>query len=624
MDLKRYLELYLSESQDHLRALGHGLLALEQGNDPQSAVEEAFRAAHTIKGMSATMGFRAVTDICHQLEDRLEDVRAGRLHPSREVVDELLARADALEQAILESLEEPIDVVGEVAEPVAADEPHLAGNGDGRQGNGHNGNGNGGRLVARVRLRADAPMKAARALLIVRALEQRNLITGCEPGEFAEDFAGDFVLQLANGIDLDAIELELSGQPDVESVTIERESVRRPAEGQRNKLRLIRVEQERLDHVAAGIGELTVLQSRMTELTGVTGPMQDLLHRLKLLVSELQDAVLSMRMVPIGDVFDRFPRVVRDAARATGKDVELRIEGRDIEVDRSILDEMVDPLVHILRNAVDHGLEGPVGRIEADKPPQGLIVLRAVRERNSVRIELEDDGRGVDAARVLEKARQAGLAVEARSDVVAGDELLRILSHPGFSTAEQITEVSGRGVGLDAVLNRVRALGGAINLATRPGRGTTFTIRLPFTLAVAQALHVRVAGEDYAIPLTHVSEALLLTKPGAGNIEQQLGAVTGTVRKRRGREMVRLRDDYLPLVRLRRVLGVTADGYEGAAVVAQAGERRSALAVDELVGRKQILVKSFDGAVGTLPIFSGVTLLADGRPALVLDPLSVV
>ena len=307
--------------------------------------------------------------------------------------------------------------------------------------------------------------------------------------------AGSSLLQLAPDIDLDAIELELSQQPDVESVTLESEHAQAArAAAQRQKARLVRVEQARLDHVAAGIGELTVLQSRMAELTGVTGPLQDLLHRLNLLVSELQDAVLSMRMVPIGDVFDRFPRVVRDAARTTGKDVELRIEGRDIEVDRSILDEMVDPLVHMLRNAVDHGLEGPVGRIEADKPPQGLIVLRAVRERNSVRIELEDDGRGVDAARVLEKARQSGLTVEARSEEIGGDELLRILSHPGFSTAEQITEVSGRGVGLDAVVNRVRALGGAIDLNTRAGQGSTFTIRLPFTLAVAQALHVRVAG----------------------------------------------------------------------------------------------------------------------------------
>ncbi len=621
MDLNRYLELYLSESQDSLRLLGQGLLALESGGDPRVAVEEAFRAAHTIKGMSATMGFRTVTDICHQLEDRLDDVRAGRLLPSREVVDELLARADALECAIQKAVATPLGgaEAAERSQRVPVDLESLSANA--------------GRLSARVRLAADSPMKAARAMLIVLALKRKQAITGSEPAEFGDTFDGELLLKLCADVALAALERALYEQPDVDAVTIERDGVVAPprtyevqSARSAKPTRLVRVDQARLDHVASGISELTVLQSRLAELAGVSGPLEGLVYRLNLLVRDLQDAVLSMRMVPVGDVFDRFPRVVRDAARATGKDVDLRIEGRDIELDRSILDEIVDPLMHLLRNAVDHGLEGPIGRIEADKPPKGLIVLRAIRERSSVRIELEDDGRGVDVARVVEKALQAGAVVEAKPDAMSGDELLRILSRPGFSTADQITEVSGRGVGLDVVVTRVRALGGAIDLATRAGQGSTFTIRLPITLAVAQALHVRVAGEDYVIPLTHVSEALLLQagRETSGRGAEWPRGTTGTVRKRRGREMVRVREDYMPLVRMRRVLGVKAAGQETAAVVAEAGKRRSALAVDELVGREQILVKGFDGAVGTLPIFSGVTLLADGRPALVLDPLSVV
>ncbi len=636
MDLSRYLELYYSESQDHLRSLGQGLLALERGDEPQAAVEEAFRAAHTIKSMSATMGFRVVTEICHQLEDRLDDVRAGRLIPSREVIDELLARADALERAIEASVADPQGAAleAELASAASTLVPGALSSDEGAATVAVTRTAGNGAWVARVRLRSESPMKAARAFLIVRAMQQKHGITSWDPIEFGEDFEGELVLRLSPDAEQEAIERDLTAQADVESVIFEAESAGIAARAldvarltRSAATRLVRVDQGRVDNLASGISELTVLQSRLSELAGVSGPLAGLVYRLNLLVGDLQSAVLSMRMVPVGDVFDRFPRVVRDAARALGKEVELRVEGRDIELDRSILDEIVDPLVHLLRNAVDHGLEGPVGRIEADKPPSGLIVLRAVRERNSVRIELEDDGRGVDAARVVEKAVAAGLSIDASAHALTGDELLRILSSPGFSTAEQITEVSGRGVGLDAVVTRVRALGGAIDLSTRPGQGSTFTIRLPITLAVAQALHVRVAGEDYAIPLTHVAEALVL-KTGRSPDGSTAGApkhgMTGTVRRRRGREMVRLREDYLPLVRMRRVLGVRAPGREEAAVVAEAGERRSALAVDELVGREQILVKGFDGAVGTLPIFSGVTLLANGRPALVLDPLSVV
>jgi two-component system chemotaxis sensor kinase CheA len=413
------------------------------------------------------------------------------------------------------------------------------------------------------------------------------------------------------------VHAELCAAPDVAEVIIQPKgvaAVTRAVDHQQRKraalARLVRVDQNKLDHVGGGVGELSVLHSRLNELARGNLAFERIVDRLGVLVDELQDAVLAMRMVPTGDVFDRFNRLVRDVARSVGKDIDFQIEGRDIEVDRSILDEIVEPLVHLLRNAVDHGIEGPVGRIEAEKAPRGRLTLRALRERSSVIIEVEDDGRGIDAENVIAQARKAGIPVQADSNTIMPDELLRILSHPGFSTAEHVTDVSGRGVGMDAVLTRIRALGGAINLNTQPGQGTTFRIRLPITLAVAQALRVRVAGEDYAIPLTHVAEALLLEN--------------SVVQQRGGREVVRLRGELLPLIRLRRVLGSEDNEVESAAVVAEVGERRSALAVDELVGREQILVKEFDGAVGTLPIFSGVTLLADGKPALVLDPLSVV
>lgn len=608
MDLNRYLDLYLSESQDHLGLLSRALLELEQGGGP-GAIEEAFRAAHTVKGMSATMGFANVSQIAHDLESLLDEIRTGARSIDAGLMDDLLARADHLERAVVASAsgETPVGV-GAEATPRAVTEGAVLD--DAAKLAGHK--------YARVRLKADTQMKVARALILTRVLVQKSLVTRSEPEQFAEDFGGTFALVLAPGADESAVSAVLAATPEIESFSIEQgqaviaEAPKAAAAAetkQAAKTSFLRVDQRRMDEVAEVLGEVAILQGRIAQLAGAeTGPMHDLSNRMTRLISELQHTVLAMRMVPVGDVFDRFPRMVRDAARALGKEIDFQIEGREIEIDRSILEEIADPLVHLLRNAVDHGIESPADRYSAGKPEKATLVLRAWRDRSSVRVQVEDDGRGVNARKVLAKARAKGLTVPETDDVTS-EELLKVLAHPGFSTAEQVTDVSGRGVGLDAVVARVRALGGALDMQMRPGEGTTFTMRLPITLAVAQALRVRVGGEDYAIPLTHVSEAI------------ELDMVT--VEYQDGREVVHLREEVLPLIRLRSVLQPRQAGIEAAAVVAELGERRTALAVDHLVGREQILVKQFDAAVGTLPIFSGVTLLADGRPALVLDPVSV-
>jgi two-component system chemotaxis sensor kinase CheA len=371
------------------------------------------------------------------------------------------------------------------------------------------------------------------------------------------------------------------------------------------------VDQRRIDALADGVGELAILRTRTEELRklGRTDEMADVLERMRRLVDEVQDVALGMRMVPVGDVFDRFPRMVRDAARSLGKEIDFAIEGRDIELDRSVLEEIADPLVHLLRNAIDHGLE-PMGERETSgKSPRGRLVLRAESGRGSVRVQVQDDGRGVNKARVHAKAVQRGVAAPNASADLTDEDLLRIMSEPGFSTASQITEVSGRGVGLDAVLNRIRSLGGIVELKSMEGEGTTFTLRLPITLAVAASMHVRVAGEDYLVPTTHIAEVVDVR----ADLLQQIDGV----------EHLLVRGEPVRMVRLASLLSPPSSGRESAAVISEMGERRTALAVDELVGREQIVVKTFDPAVGTLPYFAGVTLLADGRPALVLDPISV-
>ena len=607
MELNRYLDLYLSESHDHLRLLNKSLLALEDSRTAHAAVEEAFRAAHTIKGMSSTMGFTMVTDMAHKLENLLDNIRRGAHAADSATIDLLLGGSDELERAI-----DAAGAAGAAAPdstppgPTADTAPPAPGVINKLPV---------GQLYALVMLHDDEIMKIARALILTRSAVTQGFALRSEPEQFGDDFNGEFALILKPDADQAALTKLLDSSPEVARFTITRipEPARTPAPAPASapaKSSFLRVDQHRLDEVADGLGEVAILQGRIDQLVrGDRGQLGELVMRMTRLISELQHSVLAMRMVPVGDVFDRFPRMVRDAARALGKEVEFRIEGSEIEIDRAILEEIADPLVHLLRNAVDHGIEPPAERFGAGKSEKATLVLRAWRDRSSVRIQVQEDGRGINVRKVLARARGQGLPVPETSDV-GSEELLRVLSAPGFSTAEQVTDVSGRGVGMDVVASKIRALGGAIDMQTAFGEGTTFTLRLPITLAIAQALRVRVAGEDYAIPLTHVAEAVELE--------------SGAIDKHKGKEVLRLRDEVLPLVRLRHVMRAQGAGAESAAVITELGERKTALAVDELVGREQILVKQFDGAVGTLPIFSGVTLLADGRPALVLDPISVV
>lgn len=373
----------------------------------------------------------------------------------------------------------------------------------------------------------------------------------------------------------------------------------------------VRVDRRQLIDLADGMGDLGILVGRLERLAAESPvALRDVVEDVGRRVRELQSTIMALRMVPAGLVFDRLPRVVRDTARSLGKEVDFRLEGRDIELDREILEELVDPLVHLLRNAIDHGLEDREARIAAGKPPRGRLELRVTREQSSVLIEVADDGRGVARDKVLERSRALGLITPDRPQDLSDEDVLRLLSQPGFSTAEGVSSVSGRGVGMDAVVTRIRTLGGGVSLRSVDGKGSTFSLRLPITLALIQALRVRVGEEDYAIPLTHVREALDLEKE--------------RVVRRGEREVVRYRGKDVELVRLRSVLGSAAEGSETEAVVTELADRRAALAVDRLVGREPIVVKGFDAAVGTLKVFSGAALLADGRPALVLDPISLI
>jgi two-component system chemotaxis sensor kinase CheA len=325
---------------------------------------------------------------------------------------------------------------------------------------------------------------------------------------------------------------------------------------------------------------------------------------------DLQEAAMSLRMVTVKATFQKMARLVRDVATKAGKKVALTITGEDTELDRNVVEQISDPLVHMIRNAIDHGLETPAERIAAGKSPTGQLTLSAQRDRSVVLIRVADDGKGIDRRKVLAKARAQGLVEPGRADL-SDDELIRLISRAGFSTADRVTDISGRGVGIDAVHNRVRALGGTVEIRTAPGQGTTVTARLPLTLAIVRALLARVDDETYALPMTHVQETVELE--------------ANVLRRVRGREVLVLRDDVLPLLRLRERVGLAReDARSRQVVVLEVADRRVGLVVDELTGQQEIVVKQFDAVRGGLPLFSGATILGDGAPALIVDVSSLL
>ncbi|WKW11978.1 chemotaxis protein CheA [Pseudogemmatithrix spongiicola] len=657
MDPSRYADLFRTESREQLSALNRALLAIEQGDDPAEPVAAIFRGVHTIKGMSATMGYSAVAEFSHELESLLAKVRDGEQSVSAELMDALFAAADALEDgieharegtaltpAMQSALERLHDIAGgrSTAEfrvmrasgvvklPAEALDP-LDGEG----------------TLVHVVQEPTAVLPGVRAFMAVQRLRALGEVLACVPSADALQAATTpqaFSVRMQTAAGAAELEHAVRGAGDVlsvrveeraaaarpiveaPSVTVESPSVtlhpmRRvsdileatdalgPAErGAAPRARHVRIELARLDSLLDLAGELVIVRGRLQSLVARQGDaaLREAMDDATRLIADLQSEIMTSRLVPVGQVFDRFPRLVRDVARALGKDVLFTIEGKEIELDRSVLDEIGEPVVHLLRNAVDHGLEAPAQREAAGKPRAGRLVLAAHRDRNAVVITVRDDGRGIDRRRVLARALQLGL-VPVGTERLDDDGLLKCIAHPGFTTSDRVTAVSGRGVGVDAVISRVRALGGSVELRSSEGEGTTLALRLPVTLAIVRALLARVGAERYALPLTHVRETL----------ERR----TAVVQPVQGRDMLLLRDEVLPLLRLREVVQLPGQAAEldGEIVVIERGERRAALVVDELTAQEDIVVKAFDGARDGLALFSGATILADGAPALIVD-----
>lgn len=650
MDNRAYAELFLTESREHVAAVNQSLLELERdatGPAAASAVGAIFRAVHTIKGMAATMGYAVVAELAHELETVLDRVRRGELPIDAVIMDTLFAAADVLEHAVEAAVAGREGQV--VATELVAALRALTALPRGTPAAGSLvGVPAGAGTLVRVRLDPDTPLRGVRAFLIVQALAKLGEVTSTTPSLEslqAERFDGEFALRVVTSQPGPEIERVVRAAGDVADVQVgeprpsgawsaaltpawshpamtltpAQSMVATPAGETRSetgRARSVRIDVRRLDALMNLVGELVIARGRLTQLAGQLGDMtlEETVMQSSRLITELRDEITASRMVPVSQVFDRFPRVVRDAARAVGKSVDFVVDGKDIELDRSMLDEIADSLVHLLRNAVDHGIEPADARVAAGKAPAGRLVLSAVRDRSAVVVKVSDDGKGIDRERVLERAKRDGLVEAARTDLTE-DELLRLLARPGFSTAEQVTGLSGRGVGVDAVYTKVRALGGAMDIRSVPGQGTTVLLRLPLTLAIMRALLARVGGETYAIPLAHVSETVELAPD--------------VLRTVKGREVLLARDEVLPLLRLRTLVGLPA--YEAPSeidlehvVVIDLGDRRAGLVIDELTGQEEIVVKQYDAVRDGPPFFGGATLLSDGRPSLIVDVSSLL
>ncbi len=633
MEPHRLLALFVAEGRDLLSRVDAELLVLERAPESRGAIDAVFRALHSLKGMSATVSLETAAAALHAGESLLASARdvgqldrahvaalftlTSRLRVSFDAAERGDRSQDALGDSVraLEALAPRATPVHDTARRRARAERVVQRATSTQHA----------RWRVEVLIAEHAAAPQARATIVLRRLTALAPVLAVTPdndaqgGEYWDRRLTVWLGDPADGTSLDgaALEQAVRAAGDIARVHASRDVVAATDASAADAsaadasaladTRTVRIPAQRLDDLLDLVGELVIARDRLVR---IVRPNTDDAGRTALddtsrLVLQLRDAILHSRLVPLSQVFDRFPRHVRDTAHALGKEVELVLEGRDLEVDRSLLDELGEPVLHLLRNAVDHGLEGAEERVAAGKDARGRIVVRAVRDGSMVAVTVADDGRGVNRARVAASAEKQGVADAA---VLAHDDqgLLQLLARPGLSTATEVTAVSGRGVGVDAVLSRVHALGGRIELATAEGAGTAFTLRLPLSVAMLRALLVRVADETYAIPLALIHETVLADcLRGHGRALPADVDLAGT----------RVR-----LVSLRAHLGLPVpDDVSGHLVVLDGASGRVALLVDACLSQHEIVVKPLQRVRGAAAMFSGGTILPDGTPSLILD-----
>jgi two-component system, chemotaxis family, sensor kinase CheA len=621
--------LFLAEVDELLDKLEEALVDMERAPDDQALLNEIFRAAHTIKGSSATIGHARMAALTHAIETRLDSVRKRDASVTPELIEAMLAAVDVL-KLLRDEVETRVAADVDVDAAAAAVERRAALRQLPALGE-----------FPTYRLTVtleEGPWTAVRALQVLLALGDDARVLSSEPSQ-AEIESEDFTIgtRLAVLVSADKpIEplLEVvKAVPEVAGVEAELVETRpelpsaptasSAAQAPRTSSTTIRIDVARLDALLNLVGELVIDRTRLVQLGAalldqfgddrVLSDLQQTSLHIGRITDELQDQVMKSRMLPIESVFNRLPRVVRDVAARLAKQVEFSIEGKETELDRSVIEEISDPLLHLIRNAVDHGIETPAEREASGKPGTARLRLSAAHADSFIIISLEDDGKGIDVEAVKRKAVERGVVSSDQAERLSDAEAVQLIFAPGLSTAEKLSDLSGRGVGLDVVRSNVEKINGSVEVHTRKGAGTTFTIRLPLTLAIVQALLVRVASGTFALPIHSVTETLRIEAEQVHRVNQ--------------REATLLRDAVLPLVSLRHIFGVggtgSADGSR-LVVAVHMGGRQVGLVVDGLVGEQEIVIKPLGQLVGDVAGVSGAAILGDGSVALILDVAALV
>ncbi|MBV4445923.1 chemotaxis protein CheA [Clostridium tyrobutyricum] len=689
MDTSQYMSMFLEEGMDNLQTLNDSLLQLEKEPDNIDKVNEIFRVAHTIKGMSATMGFNKMAELTHKMEDVLSEFRNGELKVTKDVVTVLFKCLDTLEQ-MLKNIEDGVDDDTSI-DDIMEELEKIADNAKGGQSEPkeeekteEEDHGNNSVSVVElneydinvikqandkgysayeivIELSENTLLKSARVFLIFKSLEEIGEIIKSVPGtEDLENENFDFEVQVVilstkksdevkdilmnisevdsvsvNGIDIDAEkkkkinqEVEVKPKPadmskqdtakKVEEKKAETTAKPKPkakAAPKKNQKphkkvhQSVRVDLERLDKFMNMVSELVIHRTRLEQISSnyKSTELNETLEQVARTTSDLQDLVMKIRMLPLDTVFSRFPRLIRDLSVELDKEMELVIQGADTELDRTVIDEIGDPLLHLIRNSADHGIESKEERLKAGKNPVGQIRLIAYQEGTQAVIKVEDDGAGINVERVREKAESIGIDTSGMPE----KDIKNLIFMEGFSTNKEVTDISGRGVGMDVVKNKIAALNGTVDLVSEAGKGSSFIIRLPLTLQIIQALLVKVGEETMAISL--------------GYIDRVINYSDDIVKMSNNKEIIIYNGNIIPFVRVYDRLGLEkSDEKKNYIVIVKVGEKTVGLMVDSLLGQKEIVIKPLGKTLNSMKEYIGATILGDGLVTLILDVSALV
>ena len=694
MDVSQYLEIFIDESEEHLQTLSDCIMVLEKEPDNKDTINEVFRAAHSLKGMAGTMGFKRMQHLTHDMENVFQEVRSDHIKVTSGMIDLLFKCLDALE-GYVDNIKSTSDEGTEDNEVIIKELNDFIAKTEGAEETGNTetseakeaapestqeekagqekieltndekkaireAESNGQHIyVMTVHIQKDCLLKAARAFLVFKAVEDFGQILVYRPSSQDiedEKFEFEFSFFLASEESEDKIVAAAKAVSEIEKVDAEEihldeyvkeaeaqeeqqakeataEQKEAPAEApkaaekkapaanakkQTNAKpvtgRTVRVDIEKLDALMNQVSELIIAKNSLVSISSnESGEYQnqsfhEQIEYLERITTNLHESVMKVRMVPIESVVNKFPRMIRDLSRKLGKKMELYMTGEDTELDRTVVDQIGDPLQHLLRNTADHGLEDNATRVERGKPEVGSIFLKAFQEGNNVIIEVGDDGNGIDVAAVRDKAVERGVITAEQAENMSQKEIINLLFLPSFSMAKKITDISGRGVGLDVVKSNIEALGGDVEVRTQLGEGTTFIVRLPLTLAIIQALMVEIRDEKYAIALGSIS-----------NIES---IPVNEIKYVQAQEVIHLRGAVIPLIRLDQVLDMEEKQEEPenlTVVIVKKGDSLAGLVVDNLIGQQEIVIKSLGKYINNNKIISGATILGDGEVALILD-----